>query len=166
MNLKHPDVLLGIGTMLFGLLLLTYGIPTYVSSPSNVPKIVLSPTFWPDIIAYLVMLLGLVLTLSRALGTVQSGTSQHSTKDLETPMQPWLRLVAIAVVMTGLVIAIPDLGMVWSSMLAFIAISAIVRTPKPVTSLIVAIALPLVLYGFFNHVAGVAVPQGRFISLP
>lgn len=168
MNLRHSDVWLGIGTMLFGIMLLIFAIPDYVSTPSNVPKIVLSPRFWPDIIAYLIILLGAVLTVSRIFGTVSPTTFEQSasTGEFEDPSHPWLRLVGIAIVMVALIVAIPVLGMVWSSMIAFVAIALLVKTPKPVTAFIVAIILPLVLYAFFNHVAGVSVPQGRFITLP
>ncbi len=155
--------------MLFGIMLLIFAIPDYVSTPSNVPKIVLSPRFWPDIVAYLILILGAVLTISRIFGTVAPTSFEESTStgvEFEDPSYPWLRLLGIAIVMVALIVAIPVLGMVWSSMIAFIAIALLVKTPKPVTALIVAIALPLVLYAFFNHVAGVSVPQGRFITLP
>ncbi|MEQ8824872.1 MAG: tripartite tricarboxylate transporter TctB family protein [Filomicrobium sp.] len=166
MNLKNSDVWLGIGTVLFGIFLLFVAIPAFVSSPSNVPKIVLSPTFWPTIIAYLIIILGIVLTLTRLFAKPAPAATEPTGDALEDPSQPWVRLLATAIVMFALIWAIPYFGMVWSSMVAFVAIAFIVKTPKPVTSLIVAIILPLVLYAFFNHVAGVAVPQGRFITLP
>ena len=68
--------------------------------------------------------------------------------------------------MAALVIAIPILGMVWATMVGFVLFAILVRSPRPVASLIVALVLPLALYGFFNHIAGVAVPQGEFVRLP
>ena len=50
-----------------------------------------------------------------------------------------------------------------------VATSAIVECfhiKEKVVSGLVAIVLPLVLYAFFAHIAGVAVPQGEFIRLP
>ena len=41
MPLNHKDVWLGIGTVIFGVLLLVYAIPEFISAPSNVRKLVL-----------------------------------------------------------------------------------------------------------------------------
>jgi uncharacterized protein YacL len=81
-------------------------------------------------------------------------------------VRPWLRLFASVVIMVGLVLVTPTLGLVWTAMIAFGLLSIIIRAPAPIVSAVVAIALPLVLYAFFAHVAGVAVPQGEFVRLP
>ena len=41
---------LGIGAIIAALFLIFYAIPNWVSSPSNVRNIVLSPLFWPYIL--------------------------------------------------------------------------------------------------------------------
>ena len=58
MNLMNKDIWLGIGTIAFGVFLLVFAIPSFVSSPSNVPALVLAPTFWPTIVAYMIIVLG------------------------------------------------------------------------------------------------------------
>ena len=60
----------------------------------------------------------------------------------------------------------PWLGMVWTSMLAFVALAFLVKTRHPATAFICAIVVPLVLYAFFAHVASVAIPQGELVRLP
>lgn len=51
-------------------------------------------------------------------------------------------------------------------MLSFGDLSLLVKSSRPVMSATVAIVLPLALYVFFHHAAGVAFPQGEFIRLP
>ncbi len=168
MNLNNKDIWLGIGIIAFGVMLLTVAIPDHVSSPSNVRKLVLAPTFWPTIVAYMIVVLGAVLVASRLIDRPVSASDETWNGDGigDELVHGWARLLAMAVLMVGLVVATPVLGMVLASMITFAAFSIIVFSPRPVTSLIVAVVLPLVLYAFFSHVAGVAVPQGRFLTLP
>ena len=51
-------------------------------------------------------------------------------------------------------------------MVVFFVFALLVRTSHPKTALVAAVAVPLVLYLFFAHVAGVAIPQGDFVRLP
>ena len=135
-------------------------IPYWVSSPSNVRNIILSPVFWPYTLSGLTVLIGLGLTV----------TGLYSSEDM-TPEQAEIpggygRLLIMAVVMIIYMFGLPRLGMVWTSMLAFAATAFLVRTSHPKTALICALCVPLVLYAFFAHVASVAIPQGDFVRLP
>lgn len=152
---------LGIGALLASAILFLYAIPTWVAAPSNVPNIVLSPVFWPNILAGLTALtgLGLVLLSSRASEEPQSSET-HEQK------AGWLRLGLIALVMLGVLYGLPRIGMVWTCMAGFAATAFIVRTRHPKAALITAVLVPLALYFFFAHVAGVAIPQGNFVRLP
>lgn len=168
MSVSRKDIWLGSGVIAFGGFLLLYAIPTFVHTPSNVRALVLSPLFWPTIIAFLIILLGALLILSRLFGPSPIASEQTAVFEVSRDelLFAWLRLGASAVVMAGLVQATPLLGMVISTGLAFAAFAAIVMTPRPIAAAILAILLPLVLYLFFSHVAGVSVPQGRFLTLP
>lgn len=156
----HRQTLIGIFAIFAGLFLMTVAIPLWVSSPSNVRNIILSPTFWPYTLSALTILIGAGLTV----------TGFYSTEDL-TPKPAAIaggygRLVIMAVVMIIYMVGLPRLGMVWTSMLAFVATAFLVRTSHPKTALICALCVPLVLYFFFAHVASVAIPQGNFVRLP
>jgi uncharacterized RDD family membrane protein YckC len=76
------------------------------------------------------------------------------------------RLLVMATVMAAYFWLIPQIGMVWASMGAFVATAFLVRTRHPVIAVITALVLPLALFAFFAHVAGVAIPQGKFLELP
>lgn len=168
MPVIHKDVWLGIGTIVFGVILLVYAIPEFISAPSNVRKLVLSPLLWPTIVAWLIILLGGGLIASHYL-TPPQDASQIDPSLLgtrEDQLFGWARLGASAVIMTGLIVTTPYLGMVIASGLAFVLFSIVIMSPRPILSLVVAVVLPIVLYFFFAHVAGVSIPQGRFLSLP
>lgn len=169
MNLKSNDIWLGAGVVAFGIFLLVYAIPVYVSSPSNVRVLFLSPTFWPIIISWLIIILGASLIFTASFATKTELAEQQAVADQmdrQDVLYAIARLVAAAIIMAGIVLATPSLGMVLATGLAFALFSAVVLTPRPIAAVVVAIVLPLVLYAFFAHVAGVSVPQGRFLSLP
>jgi putative tricarboxylic transport membrane protein len=79
---------------------------------------------------------------------------------------PWMRLAALAVIMVLVMVGLPRLGMVWTAMLAFLACAYLFRTRHPIAAIVCAVVVPLLLYAFFAHVAGVAIPQGEFVRLP
>lgn len=156
-------VRLGIGAMLAAVVLIFYAIPQWVSSPSNVRNIVLSPLFWPYILGGLTGLVGLGLVVA---GRLMPAQAEPVNDGIEDPRAGLARLCAMAVLMALVFWALPRLGMVWTSMLAFVGLAFLMRTRHPVTALVCAVLVPLLLYGFFAHVAGVAIPQGTFVRLP
>ena len=155
---------LGIGACLAAGALALLAIPAWVSSPSNVSNLVLSPTFWPYVLSGLTGLVGLGLVAS-AFG---AGARAEIAEDDPEPVPgaATLRLLGMAAIMVATMLALPHLGMVWTAMAAFGATAALLRTRHPVVAAICAVAVPLVLYAFFAHVAGVAVPQGEILRLP
>jgi hypothetical protein len=165
--MQHPRIsALGLVFIGFGAFILLVAIPYAVTSPSNVQKIVLAPTFWPTIISWLIIGLGALLMLLQFFAPRAAVDDEDASEDGPAPPGGWLRLAAGTALMVALVYVTPILGLVWTAMLCFGAISLLVKSSRPVMSLIVAIVLPLALYVFFNHAAGVAVPQGEFIRLP
>ena len=157
---------LGLVFIGFGAFILLVAIPYAVTSPSNVQKIVLAPTFWPTIIGWIIIGLGAILMAMRFFVPADWSSNDADAGD-GTPLPGgWLRLAAAGALMVALVYVTPILGLVWTVMLCFVALSLLVKSSRPVVSLIVAIALPLALYVFFHHAAVVAVPQGEFIRLP
>jgi hypothetical protein len=153
-----------VGACVAALVLIFYAIPGWVSSPSNVRNIVLSPTFWPYTLAGFTGLIGLGLLLAAR------GASSEPDADAEEPAADglsWVRLGALGVIMVATMFALPRIGMVWTCMIVF-AVTALLlfRTRHPRTALVCAVVIPLALYLFFAKVAGVAIPQGVFVRLP
>lgn len=158
--LKSVQFQVGVAATVISGGLILFGIPSWVSVPSNVPRVVLSPAFWPYFIAGALAACGLALiSLSRS----------EAAQEVEAPPAPpgaYLRLAAMAVLMVVYVAALPVLGMVWGSMIAFVVSAFVMQTRHPVAAIASAVLIPLLLYAFFAHVASVAVPQGIFVRLP
>ncbi len=154
---------LGIGACLAAIFLVFIAIPNWVAAPSNVANPVLSPVFWPYTLAGFTGLAGLGLI---AAGLRMPAGGAPLNEPVEDVPQARLRLLGVAIIMAGTMFLLPRLGMVWTCMLAFAASAFLVRTRHPVAALTCAVLVPLVLYAFFAHVAGVAIPQGNFVRLP
>lgn len=154
------QIWIGIGAIGIAAFLILIAIPQWISAPSNIKNIILSPLFWPYAIAGMTVLTG--------LGLVATGLRARARafQDEDVPAGAVLRLVLLAVLMVFYMLGLPRLGMVWTSMLAFAGLAFLVRTHHPRTAIIAAIAVPLLLYTFFAHVAGVAIPQGLLVRLP
>lgn len=151
----------GAAAIVLGVFLLLVGIPSFVSGPSNVPKIVLSPLFWPQILAGALILIGIGLLISAPGAPVSE--DEQTIFDKEGGIS---RLALMALTMVVYAWAIDVVGMVWASMIVFVIVAFLVKTRHPYPALAAAVAVPLVLYAFFNHVASVAIPQGDFVRLP
>jgi cell division protein FtsW (lipid II flippase) len=161
-SLRALQLRLGLGACAVALFLVFIAIPTWVSSPSNVSNIVLSPTFWPYTLAALTGIAGLGLMLSSR--AVSADRTMHDDDQIDG--NPWLRLLVLAVIMVLTMLLLPRLGMVWTSMPVFAVIALMFKTQHRITALVCAVLIPLLLYAFFAHVAGVAIPQGEFVRLP
>lgn len=162
MSPKAIQFRLGIGALIATLLLAFIAIPTWVSSPSNVSNIVLSPLFWPYVLTALTGLTGLGLVFASRI----SGSDVVLEVEHASDGKSWHRLAALGVIMIITMFALPRLGMVWTTMIVFAVTAFLLRTRHPITAIVCAIIIPLVLYTFFAHVAGVAIPQGIFVRLP
>lgn len=156
---SHTQI--GLAAIAFAAFLLLVGIPYGITSPSNVRNVVLSPVFWPNVVAGLMAAGGAGMLLAAR----RLGDEEHESF-LAGVDGAGLRLGLMAVLMAAYFLAIPYLGMVWSSMAACAALAFLIRTRHPVPALLSAVVVPLALYLFFAHVAGVAIPQGVFVRLP
>jgi hypothetical protein len=162
MKPSTAELQLGAAACLIALFLIFVGIPNGVSSPSNVQNIVLAPTFWPYVLS--------AITGFTGIGLLVTGwRNQHTTRiveDARPGLPGWLRLLALGIIMMITMYALPRLGMVWTTMLVFAITALLFRTRHPLTAMVCAVLIPLVLYLFFAHIAGVGIPQGNYLRLP
>ena len=160
---RSIQIQLGIGAIAASVFLIAVAIPFWVSSPSNVPNIILSPLFWPNVLSALTGLIGVGLILT---SVVRPRPEQSEQSDVDDRPAAFRRLAIMAVIMTATVLVMPRLGLVWTAMLTFVATAFLVKTKHPKSALVCAVLIPLALYVFFAHIAGVAIPQGDFVRLP
>lgn len=162
MSLRSLQIRLGIAALAIAAFLGLIAIPFAVSSPSNVRNIVLAPTFWPYALTGFTALTGLLLIVTgRRVDPAAPLEDDHPAAE-----GAWTRLGGLAAIMVGIMLLLPWLGMPLTCMLAFAATAYLLRTRHPIVAAVCAVLVPLVLYAFFAHVAGVAVPQGELIRLP
>jgi len=160
---RSIQIQLGIGAIAVSAFLIVVAIPVWVSSPSNVANLILSPLFWPNVLAAITGLTGIGLILTSISKSRPDATPDSDVADRPSAVK---RLATMAVIMGVCVLVMPRLGLVWTAMATFVATAFLVKTKHPKTALICALIVPLFLYGFFAHVAGVAIPQGDFVRLP
>lgn len=165
--LKNSYFISGFVALLLSLLLIFVAIPFGITSPSNISKIVLSPVFWPQVLSVLLGITGIALMLSANGAKVDCVDDNDDNEDLKVSTAVgFKRLFLMGILMSAYVIAIPKIGLVWASMIAFVALSVLIKSSRPRTAIITAIVIPLILYLFFAHVAGMSIPQGEFLRLP
>ena len=163
MSERRLHLQLGVGACVASLFLIFIAIPQWVATPSNIKNIFLSPLFWPLVLAGCTGLVGLGLVVS---GLRTPAAPHEGAAVPEEGPGAWVRLLGMGLIMVGTMYLLPRLGMVWTSMLCFVLTAFLVKTRHPVLAVICAIVIPLILYAFFAHVAGVAIPQGDFVRLP
>jgi hypothetical protein len=119
---------------------------------------------WPRIVSAALILMGGVLFLRAFLGGPGPTSGAEDTPD--DGWHSWLRIGAVAILMIAFFLSLPLLGMPIAGAIAIFVYALLVRARRPVTTVLTAILLPLMIYGFFSHVAGVPIPQGKIVRLP
>ena len=158
---RRAHLHIGVFSILFSAFLYLVGIPHGITSPSNVGNIVLSPLFWPQILAGILAVGGVALVVTSR--QFEKGRDRGLLGGIEGGV---LRLLSMGGLMVVYVLLTPWLGMVWTSMFAFAAVAFLIRTRHKRSAALASVLVPLLLYAFFAHVAGVAVPQGELVRLP
>lgn len=160
---RRAEIIVGLSVIGLAAIILWLLIPGYITLPRRIRMAALSPAFWPNVISWTMLLCGVVLTLRAA---VTPAPPDNLVDALHFSRAQQLRMGALAIVLGGAFFAMPVVGMVWTCMLVYIALVVITGARRPIWGTVIAIILPLALYFFFTKVAGVAIPQGRFVRLP
>ena len=163
MSRLRADFWIGIGVVVLGLMLALVAVPSGVVSPRNVRIAVLSPAFWPNILAWVLVVLGALLAARAAR------PADGAPQPPPAPARTRGGLVRLALLTAGVVLfclfATP-LGLVWATVLLFAGTVLLTGTEHRIAAVVVTLLLPLAVYAFFAHVAAVPIPQGQFVRLP
>lgn len=162
MTQPRTDFWTGVGVIVLGLFLALVAVPFGVDTPRSVRIAVLSPAFWPNILAWLLVLLGAVLAIRAA----RSEGALALPNPANLPRAGLLRLAVFAAGVVAFVLVATTVGLVWATALLFAFIVLLTGTEQRVAAVVVTLLLPLALYAFFAHVAKVPIPQGDFVRLP
>ncbi|MGA1473173.1 MAG: tripartite tricarboxylate transporter TctB family protein [Burkholderiaceae bacterium] len=182
--MRQQSISVGLFSLGLGLLLHFWLIPNFVSVPGNMARAVLSPAFWPEILAVMAMLAGVFVLVGAfkqssetqvsdaspssdaPAGESSSASSSQALDQEVSPRSDLIRLLTFLAAMALYAKYLDYLGMVLASILMLLVSFYLLGEKRIGLVLSVSILLPLVLYAFFLHVAGVSIPQGELIRLP
>ena len=152
--------LIGAGVTLLGLLIFFVLIPWGIDRPGNVEHAALAPDFWPQIIAVTMMALGALQALRPVPDDDDEGGAESG---------PWLHrlpgLAAALGALFGFYALVPSLGMVVPGAALILGLTVFGGERRWLLAGAVAAGVPVLLYAFFVHVAGIPIPLGVFETL-
>lgn len=156
---RRREITFAVLTLLASLLFAFVVIPAGVTSPASVKHLPLSPTFLPYVLTIGVGLFALVHLLEAIFAAHIPGEDGNPLG-----VHPrWFSRLAMLVVLLLIYLILPEtLGMPLTAILVTIALMAIGGERRPLILLGVGIAVPVLVYLFFAHIAQVPLPMGLF----
>ncbi|MFT5505817.1 MAG: putative tricarboxylic transport membrane protein [Gammaproteobacteria bacterium] len=150
--------IVGSGVLVIGLVLFFGLIPIGIDSPSNLDHITLFPDFWPRIISAIFALTGFIIL-------VKPGAPPTNTEDDIDPSSWSSRIPRLVIVLSTLFafyFLIEYLGMVVPGILVIFGMMWFAGERRYILMGSIAVAVPVMLYVFFVHVANIPIPLGLF----
>ena len=156
---RQREIVFAALTLLAAILFGLFVIPAGVTQPASVRHLPLSPVFLPYLLTIAVGVFALV-HLAEALLAPHIPDEDAQAPD---PHPRWpLRLAALTGLLLVYLLLPETLGMLLTAILVTIVLMAMGGERRPQILLGVGIAVPLVVYLFFVHVAQVPMPEGLF----
>jgi len=169
--MTYRDLWLGAGLAVLSALLYLVVIPVGVRVPSSVRSPVMSPDFWPNIIALFMLGVSALLLLRGVIAWRRGEIIAHRSTEAigEDESAGWngqLRALAVILLMFVYYWLILKIGLVPASMFAMLAVGLTNSRPKLWLLLIATPVLPMLIYLFFYEVASVPIPGGEWLVFP
>ncbi|WP_370551120.1 tripartite tricarboxylate transporter TctB family protein [Halobacillus sp. GSS1] len=130
-----------------GYLYLTYNLKEY-------PYVPVDSDFVPKILGYLLIILAVFLFFDK------SSETEEEKEKRQVPKKEMLVLLAVGGMIFLYIFLLELLGFVLSSMLFIFACSWFLGYRKLVTTILVAVLFPLIMYLSFNYLLQIRLPQG------
>jgi|TARA_B110000971_G_scaffold130267_1_gene133181 putative tricarboxylic transport membrane protein len=163
MNMKSiklikKDILAASVFVFFGLLLILLLIPRGVVEPGNVELAILSPSYYPKIISYILILIGLGIFIKN----FPNGFFEESEKIEKKYL---FRILIIFITILTIVFFLPTFGIPLTSGIALLFLLMLGGERRPIIIFLVSTLVPLLIYLFFTKVAQIPIPNGLLESL-
>ena len=164
----NAERITGLAILMLALLIYFVLIPIGIVSPENLKHISTAPYFWPSIIAGIMGFTGILMMLFAKpdTDTPNAGSDDQLTSENNESELSWLTRLPRLLLTGGLLFAfyfsIPYLGMVVPGMLLIIVLMFFAGQRRWFLMLGLSVSVPLLLYGFFVHVASIPIPLGWF----
>jgi|TARA_B110000211_G_scaffold50036_1_gene54710 putative tricarboxylic transport membrane protein len=163
MNMKSiklikKDILAASVFVFFGLLLILLLIPRGVVEPGNVELAILSPSYYPKIVSYILILIGLGIFIKN----FPNGFFEESEKIEKKYL---FRILIIFITILTIVFFLPTFGIPLTSGIALLFLLMLGGERRPIIIFLVSTLVPLLIYLFFTKVAQIPIPNGLLESL-
>ena len=163
MNMKSiklikKDILAASAFVFFGLLLILLLIPRGVVEPGNVELAILSPSYYPKIVSYILILTGLGIFIKN----FPIGFFEESEKIEKKYL---FRILIIFITILTIVFFLPTFGIPLTSGIALLFLLMLGGERRPIIIFLVSTLVPLLIYLFFTKVAQIPIPNGLLESL-
>ncbi|MDA9090044.1 tripartite tricarboxylate transporter TctB family protein [Pelagibacteraceae bacterium] len=157
-KLIKKDILAASVFVFFGLLLILLLIPRGVVEPGNVELAILSPSYYPKIISYILILIGLGIFIKN----FPNGFFEESEKIEKKYL---FRILIIFITILTIVFFLPTFGIPLTSGIALLFLLMLGGERRPIIIFLVSTLVPLLIYLFFTKVAQIPIPNGLLESL-
>lgn len=161
---RYSEFVPAIFIVSFALFGLFYLMPNWVKSPGRVDVEALAPAFWPGILFYGMLLLGILMGLLQFL--LEPPTSPADPDDMEAfekiDSKGFLRITAAIIILIAYYLLIPSIGIVVASIIVSAALILLSGDRRIVLIAVTCCSLPVALYYFFVLVANKPLPLGIF----
>ncbi len=147
------DLYSGLIFIALGIALLTILVPMGIVEPRKVRFAALSPSYYPKIVAGVLLLLGVAVAWrSRQESAAETAINRHPNAKT--------RITSFILVLGAYALLLPWLGFVAAGFLGLLAAFWIAGERRPRLILPLAVFVPLMLYFFFLKVALIPIPTG------
>ena len=148
------DVIAGMLILAIGLVFVFILIPIGVDEPRRVKYAALSPSYYPRIVAIILVVIGTAVAARAVLRPTAAET------DSETHPAAALRLSGISAILIAFAILLTPLGFIVASALALFAAIWLAGEQRVHINAAISVMLPVLLYFFFLKVARIPIPLG------
>ncbi|MEM6985780.1 MAG: tripartite tricarboxylate transporter TctB family protein [Pseudomonadota bacterium] len=155
-RLQDRDFISGVCMVCFGALLLAVLIPNGVDEPRRVRFAALSPSYYPRIVSWTLLIVGLCIALRAAWRPSFQPPEEGQRPDA-------LRQTALVfLLLAGFASLLSVLGLPLASSLALLFAFPLAGERAWLRVIVLSVAVPFALYFFFLKVANIPIPLGIF----
>lgn len=154
MTSRKQDLISAAGFIAIALLIIFVAIPYGVQEPKKVKFAALSPSYYPRLVGYCLLLFGVILFFKALL----ISNSTHATTVISTFVRS--RLLPVIAVLAALYFALQPFGFVLAPAIALTVLLWLAGERNVFVIALMSVLLPLALYFFFVKVANIPIPGG------
>ena len=146
----------GVFMLSVGLLLLLFLIPYGIDTPKKIRFAALSPTYYPQIVAVILSVIGAAIIVKNRRPLATKGTNDAD----EVHPNAKMRIGGFLALLAVYSLSLEFLGFVLSGVIALAASLILAGERRAVIIIAISLLLPISLFLFFYKVAYVPVPNG------